>query len=398
MLKSVLALFLLSACALCTSADRTVEISWNPDCDQDACKNPDNTTGSWVNVVYVKLKGDADIIHFVHSNIGAFTILDIKTDLSAELKINWTNLLSNNASQLKDSLSVTGGKVLELAGYEVPAFIEFNDENGSADLAQAKANETVWHCTDSLVWKKFVVTSNVSGVFEGSYGKNTNGSFRIQIRNPGNDKRDEDLPHLQLKPEGTSVEFIIDGVEPQFNLTKFAINVIYLTTQPTVSKASLSTIDDEYTPGTFKLWNAEITDANGTVHNHLQWKPIFYFATPKTLENSTITKQYDLASSNQSVSTGIGRALFPADKQYTAMNVSFGLPGNEKDGYYYKQTKYSSWTVSVGLGGAPVEHMSFLVTLVIIVGFGLPALVIVVGLIVMIARKVRNRNSDFQPL
>jgi hypothetical protein len=377
-------------------ADRQVETQWNPGCDLPACKAADSN-GSWVNLQYVKLTGANDVVHYLYSSIQSFTIMVFKTNTTAKLNINWPNLLSNNVSLMNNSITFSEA-VYEAAGYEIASIFEFNDKDGKADMTQVPAYETREHRTDSFVWKQFNATGNVSGVFEGGY-PNSNGSFRIQVRYPGSDKRDVDLPHLLLKPEGTSVEFVIDNIEPVFNMSKFGVNVIYLTKYDSITKTSLSTIDDEYTPGTFKLYNADITDTDGSVHNHLQWKPIFYFATPKVLENSTITHQYDL-SGNQEVSTGIARSLFGGSKQFKAMNVSFGLEGNEKDGYFYKQTRFSSWTFSVGLGPAPVETMSFVVTLVIIVGFGLPALVIVVGLVVMIARKIRNssRQSDFQPL
>jgi hypothetical protein len=43
--------------------------------------------------------------------------------------------------------------------------------------------------------------------------------------------------------------------------------------------------------------------------------------------------------------------------------------------------------------------MSTLVTLVILIGFGLPAVVIVVGVVVMIVKKIRGSgNSEFAPL
>ncbi len=82
------------------------------------------------------------------------------------------------------------------------------------------------------------------------------------------------------------------------------------------------------------------------------------------------------------------------------MNISFGIEGNEKDGYFYPNSNYSIWTFSVGVGQAPAEKMSPIVSLVIFVGFGLPALVIVIGLVVMIVKKLRRQSnySEFQQL
>lgn len=130
----------------------------------------------------------------------------------------------------------------------------------------------------------------------------------------------------------------------------------------------------------------------------MQWKPIFYYFDPKTLENSTITREYELAK-NDSMVNGIALSFFKLDKLYPALNISFGLPGDEKNGYYYKSTNYSSFTFAAGFGAPPEDKMSFIVTLVIIVGFGLPAIVILVGLIVLIYRKIfRSNTSEFSRL
>ena len=392
MLRTFLVLACLGLATSLTQADRSVTTSLNPDCG-DKCK-PD-AKGSYINLQYVKLVGDTDIIHVMYSNIQSFTAVFFKTNVSTTLKkINWDNLLSNNATVMKNAIEFSD-QPIESAGYEIASIFEFNDKEGTADMT--KADATFEHRTDKLVWKKFVETDNVTGVFEGGY-EGSNGTFRFTIRYPGKNLRDSDLPHLLLNPESSSIDFTIDSIEPKFNMSKFGINIIYLADFGLINTKNLRTIDDEYTPGTFKLWNSEITDDKNVVHNFLQWKPIFYYNATKTLEDSTITKQYDLVN-HTVATTGIGRVFFDSSKKYSAMNVSYGLEGNEKDGYYYKQTNYSSWTFSIGLGAPPVEKMSFIVTLVIFVGFGLPALVIFIGLVVMIVKKLRNsRNSDFQPL
>lgn len=148
----------------------------------------------------------------------------------------------------------------------------------------------------------------------------------------------------------------------------------------------------------FRLWSVETKDEHNEVKNYLQWKPIFYYYAPKALENSTITKEYDLHK-NDSRATGISVAFFNDAVLYPAVNISFGLPGNEKDGYYYNSTRFSSFTFAAGFGQPPQDKMSFIVTLVIIVGFGLPAIVILVGLVVLIYRKIfRSNTSEFSRL
>ena len=198
---------------------------------------------------------------------------------------------------------------------------------------------------------------------------------------------------MLLNSDSSSLDFIVDSLNCTFKDAKIALNVVFLSPLNSVDFSFEKTLDDEYTPGTFKLWNVQMKDESSNVQNFFQWKPIFYFYSPLSLENSTITKQYKVVQS-EAAPVGIGRSYFSPTTLYYAMNVSYGLEGNEKDGYYYPQTSYSAWSFSLGRGDAPKEKMSSIVTFVIFIGFGLPALVIVVGFVVMIYKKVKKSRQD----
>ena len=128
------------------------------------------------------------------------------------------------------------------------------------------------------------------------------------------------------------------------------------------------------------------------VNNFIQWRPIFYYDSERILENSTITHQYDLKW-NQTVPDCLVN-VFTTTKPLIAygFNVSFGLQGDHKNGYYYPQSNYSAWTFSIGLGAAPVDKMSYIVSLVIMIGFGVPLLVVIVGLPILIVRKLKRND------
>ena len=92
--------------------------------------------------------------------------------------------------------------------------------------------------------------------------------------------------------------------------------------------------------------------------------------------------------------------FFEKDRYFDSMNISFGLEGDKKDGYYYVGTNYSSWTFSFGMNQAPEESMSSIVKLIITIGFGLPAVVVLAGLAVMVVKKLRYSaaRSNFSQL
>ena len=128
------------------------------------------------------------------------------------------------------------------------------------------------------------------------------------------------------------------------------------------------------------------------VQSFLQWKPIFYYFPTFSLENSTETGQYILGL-NRTLPISLASAYFDSNLQkYTEFNVSFGIAGDFKDEYFYPQSNYSSWTFTTGIGKPAVEKMSSIVTLLIFIGFGLPALVIVVGTLALLVKKCKNSH------
>ena len=99
--------------------------------------------------------------------------------------------------------------------------------------------------------------------------------------------------------------------------------------------------------------------------------------------------------SNQTVSDGLAYVFSNKQILGYGFNVSFGLVGDIKDGYFYQQTNYSAWTFSVGSSQAPLEKMSSTVSLVIAIGFGIPAFVVFVGLFGLCAKNLkRNQYSQ----
>jgi hypothetical protein len=389
-------LLCLTFVGIALAADRTVDVQINPNCD--ACGKID-TTGTYNNLVYVKLTGADDLIHILYSNIDSFTVMLFKTDLDSKLTVSADDLLSKNATRMLNSISFSKAP-LESCGYSFPIIYEFNDDNGTADMNKIPDDMDHWflHKTSDLKWNQFKMVDNSSGVFEG-IEPNMNGSYKFVVKFPGKDIRDKTLPHLLLTPESSTIDFVLDSLVPRFNSTKFGIGAVFLAdmSKNAVSKSSEKTLDDEYTPGTFTLWSVKAKDENSSVASYFQWKPIFYYFDPKSLENSTLTMQYELKS-GQEVPLGIGAAFYQNSASLMGMNISFGLQGDQKDGYYYSQTDFSSWTFLVGLGTPPVEKMSPVVTLVIFIGFGLPALVIVLGILFMVVKKIRGNRSEFQRL
>jgi hypothetical protein len=233
---------------LAESRDITVQV--NPLCKD--CDKP-SENGSYTNLVWVKLSGKNDDVHFMYSTIDSFSIMLFRTNSSSNLSIDWTQLRSDNKF---NSIKFDPAPV-EFAGYSIPVVYEFNDENGDADMNKIPKNDSYWvhYKTQELVWNKFNQTSNTSGFFEGKHSNQSNGTFRFTFKFPGqDDNRDKGLPHLLLSSEATSFEFELDSLVPTFKDSKFGVNIVLLNKYDNISFTTISTLDDEFTPGKLKLF------------------------------------------------------------------------------------------------------------------------------------------------
>lgn len=163
---------------------------------------------------------------------------------------------------------------LETAGYSIPIIYEFNDLIGTANMSQIANNKTLWikHKKNNLIWKKFKLASDNSGLFVGKQSNKTIGSFKFNIRFPGlENSRDLNLPHLPMNSKSNAIDLIIDSVEPAFKNSKFGVNIVLLSKFSNMSQTNQPTINDEYTPGTFNLWNIQLYNATvNQMKNYIQ--------------------------------------------------------------------------------------------------------------------------------
>ncbi len=72
----------------------------------------------------------------------------------------------------------------------------------------------------------------------------------------GEKDRNEKLPHLEYNANTTQFDIILDKVVANFNHSRFALEIIMVTTEnntATTELHSTHTIDDEHSPGIFEV-------------------------------------------------------------------------------------------------------------------------------------------------
>ena len=249
--KIILACLIICFTASVSAEKRTVSVQINPFCDE---RCDELVNDSSVNLVWIKLEGKNDTIHYLYSTIESFTIMAFRTNVTSNLEVDWNAYLNKNKSF--GSIRFKPAP-FDYFGYSIPYIYEFNDVNGVANMTEIPNNASYWRIyeTRSLRWSKFRSLTNESGLFEANLSNNQIGVFRFVIKYPGVEKRDADLPHLLLNSESNLIDFIIDSIEPSFVYSKFAINfVLFNGRGMSASLKKKQTLDDEYTPGRLKVF------------------------------------------------------------------------------------------------------------------------------------------------
>lgn len=161
---------------------------------------------------------------------------------------------------------------------------------------------------------------------------------------------------------------------------------------------------------------------------YLQWRPVSYTAAGRNVTSSTDAEYYPLISVPNHMESSM-HSLIQAFYGYEAddlllqtVKVSLGGKG---DGFY-KNSRYSSWwvnglaffffqrscnewnvrvmtrnelircfrTFTIGYGDPPSEQFSLLVIMIISIGLGLPAIIMIVAGIYMCARRRYQRRDQ----
>ncbi|NXE16465.1 GLMPA protein, partial [Lophotis ruficrista] len=382
---------------------------------------------SSVNLLHVRAVGAGDTLHYVWSSIGAPAVLLVATESrSSALRIDWTRLLSpapagavwiDPPSSVVYSAAVVFTKVFE---YSEPKALEelFYSTYDLSDFSWGSINRTL---------NRTALTAEFSGVPAADpSGSFSNGSlaFRVSPRGPGCSSasrrgsrcpsdpcprqvtayeasgRDGPLPSLLHTANSSKVEFVLAGVAPRGNGSRFALEVATLEEAGVAQKLrSARSIDDEYTPTVFEMLSLVAESRNdSSALSFLQWKATAYGSRSPRREDGIRCRSRGLQAANWTLpASGVVRAYFGegAGSAYTvsAINISFG----GEEGRVYQETRYLSWSALLGFGRPPRDAFSPLVISIVAVALGTPAAMLLVGGCLLLSAR-RKRYSEYEPI
>ncbi|KAM6234284.1 glycosylated lysosomal membrane protein [Porphyrio hochstetteri] len=354
---------------------------------------------SSVNLLHVRAVGPSDTLHYVWSSIGAPAVLLVASgSRSSSLRVNWTRLLSpapagaiwiDPPSSVLYSAAVVFTKVFEYSEAQQAEF--FYPTYDLSDFSWGSVNGTLNHTALTAEFRGVPATDPSSSFSNGSL------AFRVTAYEASG--RDGPLPSLLHTANSSKLEFVLAGVAPRGNSSRFMLEVATVEEAGVVQKLrSLRSIDDEYTPTIFETLSLVSEAQNGSsTLSFLQWKATAYGSQTPRREDSIQCRSQGLQAANWTLPvSSIVHAYFGegvGSTYISAINISFG----GEDGQVYQEKRYLSWSALLGFGQPPKDTFSPLVISIMAVALGTPVLLLVLGscLVLLVQRK---RYSEYEPI
>ncbi|XP_006038581.2 glycosylated lysosomal membrane protein isoform X1 [Alligator sinensis] len=381
------ALCLLGALGRPPAGRREVSMHFNP-----------GWNDSSVNLLHVQAVDANSTLHYVWSSLGVPAVLLLYTENEhSTLHINWPQLLSPDPagaiwveppSSVLHASAVVFTKLFEYDGANAsgPARALFYPPYDLAAFSWDSVNRTLNHTA---------LTAAFRGT--GPPGTFHNGSIAFQVTAYEESSRDRRLPGLLHTANSSKLEFVMDGVAPRGNSSRFVLEMVMVEGPGRHRRLeSARSIDDEYTPTIFEMVQL-VSEPQGTHAGpgFLQWKTTAYGAREAKRENGIRCRYSPLQAVNGTLlGPSIAHAYFGKDVGgLAAINISFG----GEDGEIYASTGYLSWSVLLGFGTPPEDAFSPLVVAIMAVALGTPVVLLVAGAIVVLFFQ-KKRYSEYEPI
>ncbi|XP_015185166.1 PREDICTED: glycosylated lysosomal membrane protein A-like [Polistes dominula] len=372
---------------------------------EEKCKNQNWTT------MYLRADGFNDTLHYIWDFGGKPSILMALTSLPATLNITCENFLHKQNNSI-----VFSEKPIYTIGIIINKIIEFNDVNNTAVINFTNATNINVLKPESFVWsrKSFSMDDDSFGLnMEANFYNDTttniirHGSIKATLKGYYFMEHTDSIPHMLHTENSMLVDLIFDNIETNetFTNSRFAVELMIVgggNPDKLMIIDPKKNLDDEHTPGIFEVIEVRtpaFNRNNETQENsaYLQWRPISYVSSSRSVSSSTEIVQYPPSKVNNRVGAINNSMLYC----YYGENVdnllvqTIMISVGSKDDGFYKSTRYTTWTFIIGYGTPPDEQLSYLVILIISIGLGLPIVIIfLAALYVCIRNMSKRRHND----
>ncbi|XP_014608593.1 PREDICTED: glycosylated lysosomal membrane protein B-like [Polistes canadensis] len=371
---------------------------------EEKCNNTNWTT------MYLRADGLNNTLHYIWDFGGKPSILMALTSLPTTLNITCEDfaLKKNHSIVFSDNPIYTIGIVIN-------KIIEFNDVNNTAVINYANTKNINVLKSESFVWsrKSFTMNGDSFGLnMEANFYNDTTtnitrrGSIKASLKGYYFLEHTDSIPHMLHTENSMLVDLILDKIETNetFSSSRFAIELMIVdggNPDKLMIIDPKKNLDDEHTPGIFEVVEVRtpgFNRSNETQQNcaYLQWRPVSYLSTSRSISSSTEIVQYPPFKVNDRVAAIKNSMLYGyygqdvKDVLVQTILISFG----SKDDGFYKSTNYTTWTFIIGYGTPPDEQLSYLVILIISIGLGLPVVIMFLAALYAYIRNMSKRHTD----
>uniref|UniRef100_A0A1B6JGH5 Lysosomal protein NCU-G1 n=1 Tax=Homalodisca liturata TaxID=320908 RepID=A0A1B6JGH5_9HEMI len=379
-------------------SDRKITVSLNPGCNVSNCKN--------MVLAHVKAEGENDTLHHLWDFTGKPALLLAVTQPNATITIAWQDF----SFGLDGAINIDPPPTY-IYGVVIDQMIEFNDEEDTGALNQSSSNSSYVSLMDTknFDWKisnltnsssKASLTIEATEYSDEQLGIKKTGIIRIEMSAYGGEDHGDVLPHLLHSGNASQMDLTVEKLTTQYTNSRFGLHLVTVSSDNvngTVTVRPRKTLDDEHAPGVFTMVEMLTPPAMaGQCGGYLQWRPVVYTSSAREMTSSTETVEYAVAAPAEPSRTLNLTLLYSVfgnrldEMLVVATNITFGTAG---DGFFHKY-QYAAWTMLVGYGHPPEEQFSMLVTLVLLLGLGLPAIVILTGTVCIVVRRLQRNKDD----
>ena len=325
------------------------------------------------------------ILH-VASFIGEPTFLIYRTtEGDKSLNISWTGTKF-------ESVTLSGYKLLY--GFVIRNLIEFKVASAGVnfDLKEFETNQTGSFIITSFSKLKYNITSlplncnetgriNISLQQQNISSNLTQLDILFTLQAYSTEGRLDNQPRYAYNGNNSVIDVVIKHY--QYSLTndtnpasRLALELDFIRyNNSKLSFSSERNIDDEYTPAVFTQNSLSIQR-----DRFLYWKPIAYVDNARTVESSMMVTYLNGTYNNTSETlntTGFYHSLKQSIN--ASLERSFFIFGTDGDSTL--NTEYVFFRTELGLGVPPTDSISLPLIIAIGVGFGLPVIGLILGII-----------------
>jgi hypothetical protein len=275
------------------------------------------------------------------------------------------------------------------------AVIIWDDVNKTGIFNASVHNHTVFNWNELSKRSVNLIGDNKYSSVNMSYGfADSNFTVSINISTGASLGRHENLPRLLMSPSSFHTEMIVYG-SPGVNYSYPRVIIPFDTvhSRANFSLTRVSRIDDEYSPGVFS--DETLSVGSNEDKTYITWKPVGYSRADRIIAKTLdavklLTAHPAPLGPEEPVLYGF---YYPKmSDSYIIQSLQFSL-GAAKD-TQYSESNYTSFSFNIGLGEPADEGLSFLVQMVILVGFGLPVIALLLSAFFVGYRRYRRSRGN----